>query len=216
MPKGFTHVKRCRPDVDSDQEEDGSEMHELQPSVQPLPERLAQPIRTAGLVYNMNVQSDRERLAVDLWRADYAQQSAALREANPELVAVLQAAMKNSVRATPAFLASKQLLLDGMLLNIVRAQSQLNVPLLSAALSILGECNKVSREYHDAIATFFKGAAMSEPWTEGFLAEARVLRPPPEEEMLPGVIVAVFDNLSMQVDYTRATPRRARPASEKT
>ena len=42
---------------------------------------------------------------------------------------------------------------------------------------------------------------MSERWVEDFLPVAREQRPPPQGNMIEGVVVKTFDNLSMDVDY---------------
>ena len=197
MPQGFTHRKRHRTSSSTT----GDAPDEFQPTEELLPEALRKPIASFGGVFDMNMEGERKELALALWQSDYAEACIAIREANPLLVAVLEHSISNTVTPTAASIASKKLLIDGMLVNLVRGQSQLKVPLLSAAMSILAECNKISREYHDAIATFFKGAAASETWTKNFLKEARELRPPADEEMLVGVVVGVFDNLTMQIDY---------------
>ena len=69
-------------------------------------------------------------------------------------------------------------------------------------MSILGEFNHIPREYHDSLAIYHRGAALSERWVREFLIDARAWRPPPSYEVIPGVVVAVFDNLSMKVDYS--------------
>ena len=66
----------------------------------------------------------------------------------------------------------------------------------------MGEFTHISREYHDSLAIYHRGAALSEKWVRDFLVEARAWRPPPQEPMIEGVAVAVFDNLSMKVDYS--------------
>jgi hypothetical protein len=69
-------------------------------------------------------------------------------------------------------------------------------------MSILGVFNHIPREYHDILAVYHRGAALSEKWVRDFLTDARAWRPPPSYDAIPGVVVAVFDNLSMKVDYS--------------
>ena len=152
-------------------------------------------------VYNMQSVADREKMAAEIWTADFTSSMEALKAANAPLVAVLEAQMVNTTRRTEISGAHKQRQLEGILLNLVRAQSIHKVPILSAALSILCEANLVKREFHDAITFMMKGALLSETWTENFMKKASQMRPAPTEPMIPGVMVTVFDNLTMNVAY---------------
>ena len=128
---------------------------------------------------------------------------AALREANASLVEVLSAQVANQHdrRASEGHLACKRRQVDGILLCVVRAQSKFQMPLVTAALSILAETNQVPREFWLALRAFFHGTVAVESWVDGILTLARDLRPPPDYAVLPGVAVGVFDNLSMQMNY---------------
>ena len=75
--------------------------------------------------------------------------SHALRHENPELVAVLAANISNTTPQSEASLATAERLIDGMLVDICRAQNMHKIPLLTVAASLLCEANKTSREYHD-------------------------------------------------------------------
>ena len=88
-----------------------------------------------------------------------------------------------------------------MLLNIVRAQSQFNVPLVTAAFTVLSDVQGVQHTFHETVRRNFPGALMTVSWGEGFLALANANRPAPDDEMLQGVQVGVFDNLSMRCNY---------------
>merc|ERR1719230_1084283 len=107
---------------------------------------------------------------------------AQLREQNAALVAVLEAQLINSSDITEHSEEARTRHVDGMLLDICRAQNQNSVPVISAAQSVLGEFNHVAREYHDSIALYHRGAALSEKWVRDFLEAARKWRPPPKEE----------------------------------
>jgi hypothetical protein len=155
-----------------------------------------------GLVYDMDLKSEKLRLARDLWRAPLGSSLIELRQANAALVAVLEAQIVNESKQTEMLIQNKARLVDGMLLNICRAQSQKKIPLLSAAFGVLSEVNHVAREYHDCLAMYFKGAAVSEKWVHDFMRDyARDARPLPLEPCLAGILVATFDNLSMNVNY---------------
>ena len=133
----------------------------------------------------------------------YLESMAVLREDNAALVSVIAAQIANGHdrRASTNQLATKERILDGILLCIVRAQSKFKMPLATAALSVLAETNLVPREFWLAVRAFFHGAVACESWVADILEVARSLRPPPNYETLPLVNVCVFDNLSMQMNY---------------
>ena len=163
---------------------------------------LLKPVEAAG-AYDLRSHAEKVQLARRLWSGDYLQSMTMLREANPTLVQVLsaQVASQYDRRAGPDHAVVKARQVDGMLLCAVRTQSQFTMPVVSAALSVLAECNQVPREFHLAMRAFFHGAVATHTWVDGFLTLARDLRPPPSYEVLPGVGVAVFDNLSMKLNY---------------
>lgn len=157
---------------------------------------------SGGIVYNMDDDTDKLRLQHDIWTKDFAPSFEALRAANPELVTILESSIANQSKVSELLVENKSRLVDGILLNICRAQSQKKMPLVTAALSILDVAHNIPREFHDVLTLFFKGSLASETWTEDFLSAARAFRPPPSYEPLDGVVVATFDNLSMNVDYS--------------
>ena len=114
-------------------------------------------------VYNMQKAGEKQRLAAAIWTADFAATTEALRAANPGLVAVLASQTANTTPLSEISIAHKQRQLDGILLNVVRAQSIHQVPVLTCALSVLCEANMVKREFHDAISFLMKGALMCAP-----------------------------------------------------
>lgn len=154
-----------------------------------------------GLVYDMDDEIDRIRLEYDIWVKDPRDSLDELPAANFELVAVLESSISNQSKVTELFIDNKKRLVDGILLNICRAQSQKKMPLLTAALSVLEEANQVPAAFHDVLTTYFKGALTSKNWTKDFIVRARDRRPPPSAEPLEGVAVVAFDNLTMNVNY---------------
>ena len=163
--------------------------------------QLSQPFNSKGGAYNMDNADERHQLAHDIWTQPFTTSVARLREDNPALVDVLHAQISNKTTVTEAFVANKEMLVDGMLLDVCRAQSQKRMPLATAALGILSEANLVRTEYHNVLSRYHKGFAPSVKWVHDFMKLARTCRPPPPEATLPGVAVATFDNLSMNVDY---------------
>ena len=129
----------------------------------------------------------------------YASSMVHLREANPELVQVIEAQVASQYAAEEG---RQTRLLNGALLNIVRAQSQFNVPLVTAAFTILSDVQGVKHTFHETISRrTFPGALMSTNWGDGSLALANANRPAADDEMLEGVQVGVFDNLSFKMNY---------------
>mgnify|MGYP006936345284 CR=1 FL=1 len=198
----FTHKKRktaAEPEWD-----EGIELQDLRQRMSEMEERetaLGTAINTAG-VPNMMVKGERRRLAIALFEGNYQATVTLLREQNAELVAVLESQLINTSPTTEQSLLKQQHHIDGVLLDLCRAQNIHKVPVLAAAISLLAECNHVAREYHDISALFHRGTTMSEKWVRDFLVEAREWRPEPTIIMIEGVAVVVFDNLSMKVDYS--------------
>ena len=205
MASRLTHRKRRARIAPADPDDDDAA---LESAIAELGElrlwraALMQPVVAAG-AFDLSNGTEKLELARRVWKGGYTESITMLREANPELVQVLSAQIANQYdrRAGPGHAITKQRLLDGMLLCTVRAQSQFKMPVACAALSVLAECNQVPREFHTALRTFFHGAVATEAWVDGFMTVARELRPPPSYEELPNVAVAVFDNLSMKLNY---------------
>jgi hypothetical protein len=206
MPPAFTHKKRkgSGPSAPPDEDVELTELTDLRLKVGVLTaeqEDLRSPFNSEGAA-NMKSAGDRRRLLIELWKGNYSASSQRLRDNNIALVATLYAQLENKSDQTDSLLHARDRMVDGMLLDICRGQNQNMVPVLSAAMSILGEFNHIPREYHDSLALYHRGAALSEKWVRDFLVEARAWRPDPPFEVLLGVPVAVFDNLSMKVDYS--------------
>ena len=201
----FTHKKRRAQIAPAELTEDSSEVDVMAQELTQLRlfrDTLLTPLAVTG-TFNLQLDAEKQRLARQLWSGDYLESMAVLRESNPALVSVLRAQISSSHdrRATQQHLAVKERLVDGVLLCLARAQSMFNMPLVTAALSVLAEANQVPREFWLAMRAFFHGAVAVQSWVDGVLNVARDLRPPPEYEPLEGVAVGVFDNLSMRMNY---------------
>ena len=156
-----------------------------------------------GMTFNMNDAAEKRELARQLWMGDYKESLCELRRANPVMVEVLGAQITNSFdrRASDAHLEAKSRLVEGILMCMARAQSKFNMPLITAALTVLSAADRVPVDFHEAVRQFFNGALATPTWCDSLLLVAHDLRPPPSFEPLPGVAIAVFDNLSMQMNY---------------
>ena len=165
-------------------------------------DELLRPMSVFG-AFDLLDNSHRIELARQLWSGDYLSSLCGLREGNQVLVEVLHSQVSNTYdrRASEGHLLHKQRLVDGVLINLARAQSKFNMPLVSAALSVLASANQVPREFQTAMRFFFSGALAVESWTDDIKTLARPLRPACQYEPLPGVAVAVMDNLTMNMNY---------------
>jgi hypothetical protein len=163
---------------------------------------LLQPVHSSVAVYDMHESEDKERLAAALWTDSFTDSLHFLREMNRPLLDVLRAQIANMSDQTDLFVANKERLLDGILMDIVRAQNQRKMPILTAAVGILAHVHHVPREFHNTLMLYHKGALPSPAWVHDILQRARTLRPPPTEVSLSRIRVAAFDNLSMNVDYS--------------
>jgi hypothetical protein len=162
--------------------------------------RLHAPIDSTG-IYHMDSSAAREQLARDIWTLTVDVSMAALRENNAELVEVLRAQIANTTTVTAEYIEAKERLIDGMLLDICRAQNQKRMPFATAAMGVLAGAYKIPFAYTTITNQYHRGLEPSESWTNKFMVEARAHRPPPLETMLPGVAVETFDNLTVNIDY---------------
>ena len=156
-------------------------------------------------VFNMDLGEHKRLLGDALWKGQFRASMEGLRAANPALVAVLTAQIKNNYHPKPRLreqaAATKRLQVDGILANLLRTRSQKAVTTVSASLTVLAEANCVSEEFRSATTCFFKGAFLSERWVGSFMPLARTLRPPPPSGSVPGVALVVFDNLTIKCNY---------------
>ena len=165
--------------------------------------QLLSPIVVAD-TFNVQTVGDKERLALQVWAGGAFESLEAVRKANPALMQVLEAQVSNTYdadgRAGEGHAARKARLLDGVLCILLRAASQFNIPLLAADLSIMSAGHCVPESFHESVrlSSFM---LLTDTWVSGFMEFAREFRPPPDWLPLKGVAAAVFDNLSMRVDY---------------
>ena len=101
-------------------------------------DQLLRPISVQG-AFNLLDDAHKAELASQLWSGNYLASLSGLRDGNLVLVEVLhsQVSSTHDRRASEGHLLHKDRLVDGVLINLVRAQSKFNMPLVSAALSVL-------------------------------------------------------------------------------
>ena len=166
-------------------------------------ETLLGPVTLAG-TFDLQHKDEKVRLVRSLWDGDFAGSLAALKAANPQLVEVLRAQVSNGwdARRSEAHATTKERLVDGILMCMVRAQSKFNMTLPTAALSCMARAGKVPNDFHEAVRQYFNGALTTTRVETDLLRLARDLRPPPAYEALEGLAIAPFDNLSMRLNYS--------------
>ena len=115
-------------------------------------DQLLRPISVQG-AFNLLDSAHKTELASQLWSGNYLSSLSGLREENLVLVEVLlsQISSTHDRRASDGHLMHKERLVDGVLINLVRAQSKFNMPLVSAALSVMASANLVPREFQTAL-----------------------------------------------------------------
>ena len=139
--------KRSKPSVETQPEVCAAELSQMAAEAELIELRawrlaLLKPVQTAGAVFNMQSAGDKLLCAQAIWLGGYSSSMQHLREANPELLQVINA----QVMSQYAVEAGRHTrLVNGILLNIVRAQSQYNVPLITAAFTILSDVQGVKR-----------------------------------------------------------------------
>ena len=190
------------PTAESEAEEHASSVADELAELRLWRDQLLRPISVQG-AFNLLDDAHKAELASQLWSGNYLSSLSGLRDGNLALVEVLlsQVSSTHDRRASDGHLLHKERLVDGVLINLVRAQSKFNMPLVSAALSVLACANQVPREFQTAIRYFFSGALAVESWVDDIKVLARPLRPACPYEELAGVGLVTMDNLSMNMQY---------------
>ena len=196
--KGVAHRKRKSEEVEHDLASAAmlSDLAELQ-ELRAFKEAVLSPL-AGGHTFDLNCAEEKVELARQLWRGGYAESLSAMRDANPAYVKVVEAQVANSGdgKASEKHGARKRRLVDGILMCTSRAQSKMSMPLVTAALTVLSTADNVPVDFHEAVRQFFNGALATPNWCTSLMEVARKVRPPPDEETVDQVRVAVFDNLS--------------------
>ena len=103
----------------------GIELSDLRARAADL-EAASQPLQVdrCRFIYNLDNAVEVEQMAHDIWREPYEGSLRELRECNSELVNVLKGCTRNQSKQTASAMENKAHLLDGVLLNLCRTQSQ--------------------------------------------------------------------------------------------
>ena len=201
--KPFWHKKRRSGGDGSAADDEGIELEDLRTAQWANSEERSALFRSfdASDTYDMMKPGEKERLARDLWTCNFSSSATALRSANAALVDVLRAQLVNTSPATESSISATERHIDGVLLDLCRAQNMHKIPLITAASALLCEVNGVAREFHDVVSAFHRGFALSEKWVHDFLKIVNACRPAPSHAVIAGLRAVCFDNLSVKVDY---------------
>ena len=156
--------------------------------------------------FDMDSNSDKGHLAAALWTSQPLLGETSLSAANNALASVLEVITRNTYRAAadPEACEKRKLIrIEGILSNLQRAQSQKQMPLITARVSIAAARCQMHGIMWRAISLLAPGILASESWTEDFISDyARESRPACEYEELPGVGGVMFDNYTRKVLYS--------------
>ena len=191
----FRWSKRVRSDREA-AESDAAEITDLF--------RDALTLQPSMSTFDMDSAIERERLASRLWATSSIAGEDSVAESNPSLAAVLETLLDNSYRPrdADAHEIRTNLRIEGIFVNLQRAQSQKKMTVLTARVSI--GCKRVQMHGNmwRMMGILCPGLLASQHWTDDFVEFARELRPPCEYEPLPGVGGVMFDNYTRKVLYT--------------
>ena len=162
-------------------------------------------LRPSPFVFNLDKAEDVERLIDLIWSGEIGDMLCRLVEANPELAGILHAATGNTYvptqkrRAIYDFHRGNQF--GGVFCQLYRMHSQKLTTLVTVLLSCKAYKSKADGGYVNAIGCFFKGATMSDEWTERFVERAKTRRPSCPFTPVPDFGLTVFDNLQIRIGY---------------
>jgi len=172
--------------------DDGIELQELF--------REALTLKPAESTFDMDSPAARERLAAAMWSSNSIVGNS--NSANTELASVLEVLLRNTYKGGEAHENQRALRLEGIFTNLQRCQSQKQMPLITARLSVAAKRCQLHGNMWRSISLLAPGVLASEDWTDDFVNFSRRLRPACEYEALPGVGGVMFDNYTRKVLYS--------------
>ena len=162
--------------------------------------REALTLKPAESTFNMDSPAAREGLAAALWSRNPMLGNS--NSANTELASVLEVLLRNTYKGGEAHERQQALRLDGIFTNLQRCQSQKQMPLITARLSVAAKRCQLHGTMWRSISLLAPGVLASEDWTDDIVNFSRRLRPACEYEALPGVGGVMFDNYTRKVLYS--------------
>lgn len=156
-----------------------------------------------------DMDSGQAALALELWDSKPLLGEDSLTAANIAMSSVIEVIIRNSYRAEPgdASEASEQrnaFRVEGVLTNLAREQSQKQVTLLTARISVAAYRAHLPRTLWHLLGLVAPGLLCSHKWTSDFMVIARPLRPACPYPVLLLVGGVMFDNYTRRVLYSSA------------
>jgi hypothetical protein len=138
-----------------------------------------------------------------VWGSDSLTGELGVAASNPELAGLLEVILRNTYRPDDVEQHQRRidLRLESLLSNIQRAQSQKQLPILTAKLSIVAMRAQLHHGLWKMVNLLAPGILTSHTWTKDFIEFARDRRPPCSYEQLPQVGGTMFDNYQRKVLY---------------
>ena len=169
----------------------------------------AMTLNSPNSTFNMDCPQSRAQLAVALWGSTPLLGDNSALTANPNLASVLEILIRNSYEPDDreAFQERVNFRLEGILTGLLRAQSQKQMPVLTARMSVAFLRNQVHTFTWHMVNLLAPGIVASRSWTKDFIRLARTLRPACPYEPLPGVAGVMFDNYTTGRSCTPAKSR---------
>lgn len=154
-------------------------------------------------VYDLANCTGKVQLIQRLWRGDLRDCFEGMQQANAEMHSFLQHVTSNTYRARSNYVDASEthLQFEGVFAQLTRLKSRLQMPIITAALSVCALKHQLPKVLWDMLSAFSKGMLASDKWTEQLCQEAMNFRPPAQYQPLRGVGAAVFDNYSRRCLY---------------
>ena len=161
-------------------------------------------LKPAPHTFDMDNYGDRVQLSMVVWSSEPLLGPLSVASANNALASLLEVILRNSYRPDDPELHQKRIdfRLEGLLSNLTRAQSQKQMTILCAKLSIVAMRAQVHQGMWKMVSLLSPGLLASHTWTGDFIRFARERRPPCSYEELPLVGGVMFDNYQRKVLYS--------------
>ena len=167
--------------------------------------RSAMTLNPCEYVFNLDNSADVDRMIDLLWTGDVGRLLHQMVADNPNLAGLLFAITGNNYVPTAArreiWEFHRSNLLAGVFSQFYRMRSQKCTTLVAVLLALKAYKTKADGAFVDALGCFFKGAIMSDEWTEKFVERALLRRPKCPFTPIPDFGLTAFDNLQIRIGY---------------
>ena len=156
-----------------------------------------------------DMDSEKLQLAAEVWASKPLLGANSLTDANGALAAVLEVITRNGYHPKPgetreASEHRREFRVEGLLTNLARIQSQKQVTVMTARISVAAYRAQLPRMVWKIISLLAPGLLCSYTWTHAFVVIARPLRPACPYPLLLLVGGVMFDNYTRRVLYSSA------------